>query len=63
MKDWQHQAHVKWEDRYSAEIVPKYRGKAILGTSGVGTRGGEEQCVGPCVQGKKTVRSGKTKVV
>jgi putative transposase len=28
MKDWQSQAHVKWECKYHVVIVPKYREKA-----------------------------------
>jgi putative transposase len=31
MKDWQSQAHVKWECKYHVVIVPKYRKKAIYG--------------------------------
>jgi len=31
MKDWQSQAHVKWECKYHVVIVPKYRKKAIFG--------------------------------
>ena len=27
MKDWQSQAHVKWECKYHVVIVPKYRAK------------------------------------
>ena len=27
MKDWQSQAHVKWECKYHVVIVPKYRKK------------------------------------
>ena len=27
MKDWQNQAHVKWECKYHVVIVPKYRKK------------------------------------
>jgi len=27
MKDWQSQAHVKWECKYHVVIVPKYREK------------------------------------
>ncbi len=29
MKDWQSQAHVKWECKYHVVIVPKYRKKAL----------------------------------
>ena len=29
MKEWQSQAHVKWECKYHVVIVPKYRKKAI----------------------------------
>ena len=31
MKEWQSQAHVKWECKYHVVIVPKYRKKAIFG--------------------------------
>ena len=31
MKDWQSQAHVKWECKYHVVIVPKYRKKIIYG--------------------------------
>ena len=31
MKDWQSQAHVKWECKYHVVIVPKYRKKRFFG--------------------------------
>ena len=31
MKDWQSQAHVKWECLYHVVIVPKYRRKVFFG--------------------------------
>ena len=31
MKDWQSQAHVKWECKYHVVILPKYRKKAHYG--------------------------------
>jgi len=31
MKDWQSQAHVKWECKYHVVIVPKYRKKTLFG--------------------------------
>jgi putative transposase len=31
MKDWQSQAHVKWECKYHVVIIPKYRKKALYG--------------------------------
>jgi len=31
MKDWQSQAHVKWECKYPVVIVPKYRRKVMYG--------------------------------
>ena len=31
MKDWQSQAHVKWECKYHVVIVPKYRKKVLYG--------------------------------
>ncbi len=31
MKDWQNQAHVKWECKYHVVIVPKYRRKVMYG--------------------------------
>ena len=31
MKDWQSQAHVKWECKYHVVIVPKYRKKIMYG--------------------------------
>jgi putative transposase len=31
MKDWQSQAHVKWECKYHVVIVPKYRRKVFYG--------------------------------
>ena len=31
MKDWQSQAHVKWECKYHVVIVPKYRKKVMYG--------------------------------
>ena len=31
MKDWQSQAHVKWDCKYHVVILPKYRRKAIFG--------------------------------
>jgi len=31
MKDWQSQAHVKWECLYHVVIVPKYRKKTLYG--------------------------------
>ena len=31
MKDWQSQAHVKWECKYHVVIVPKYRRKQMFG--------------------------------
>ena len=32
MKDWQSQAHVKWECKYHVVILPKYRKKALYGS-------------------------------
>ena len=32
MKDWQSQAHVKWECKYHVVIVPKYRQKRFFGS-------------------------------
>jgi len=31
MKDWQSQAHVKWECKYHVVIMPKYRRKVLYG--------------------------------
>ena len=31
MKDWQSQAHVKWECKYHVVIIPKYRKKVLYG--------------------------------
>ena len=31
MKDWQSQAHVKWDCKYHVVILPKYRQKALFG--------------------------------
>ena len=31
MKDWQSQAHVKWECKYHVVILPKYRKKVFYG--------------------------------
>jgi len=31
MKDWQSQAHVKWECKYHVVILPKYRKKRLYG--------------------------------
>ena len=31
MKDWQSQAHVKWECKYHVVIIPKYRRKEFYG--------------------------------
>ena len=31
MKDWQSQAHVKWDCKYHVVIVPQYRKKALYG--------------------------------
>ena len=31
MKDWQRQAHVKWECKYHVVLVPKYRRKELFG--------------------------------
>lgn len=31
MKDWQSQAHVKWDCKYHVVIVPKYRRKVFYG--------------------------------
>lgn len=31
MKDWQSQAHVKWECKYHVVILPKYRHKVFYG--------------------------------
>ena len=31
MKDWQSQAHVKWECKYHIVIIPKYRRKILYG--------------------------------
>ena len=31
MKDWQSQAHVKWDCKYHVVILPKYRRKVIFG--------------------------------
>ena len=31
MKDWQSQAHVKWECKYHVVFIPKYRKKALYG--------------------------------
>ena len=30
-KDWQSQAHVKWDCKYHVVILPKYRRKALYG--------------------------------
>jgi len=32
VKDWQSQAHVKWECKYHVVIVPKYRQKRFFGS-------------------------------
>ena len=32
MKDWQSQAHVKWECKYHLVILPKYRKKVLYGS-------------------------------
>ncbi len=32
MKDWQSQAHVKWDCKYHVVILPKYRRKVLYGT-------------------------------
>ena len=32
MKDWQSQAHVRWECLYHVVIVPKYRKKTLYGS-------------------------------
>ena len=29
MKDWQSQAHVKWDCKYHVVILPKYRRKVL----------------------------------
>ena len=31
MKDWQSQAHVKWECKYHVVIIPKYRRRVLYG--------------------------------
>jgi putative transposase len=31
MKDWQSQAHVKWDCKYHVVILPKYRKKQLFG--------------------------------
>ena len=31
MKDWQSQAHVKWDCKYHVVLVPKYRKKVLYG--------------------------------
>ncbi len=31
MKDWQSQAHVKWDCKYHVVILPKYRKKVVYG--------------------------------
>ena len=31
MKDWQSQAHIKWECTYHVVIIPKYRRKMLYG--------------------------------
>ena len=31
MKDWQGQAHVKWDSKYHVVILPKYRRKVLYG--------------------------------
>src|SRR6056297_3936238 len=31
MKDWQSQAHVKWDCKYHIVIVPKYRTRVFFG--------------------------------
>ncbi len=31
MKDWQSQAHVKWDCKYHVVIVPKYRQRVFFG--------------------------------
>ena len=31
MKDWQSQAHVKWDCKYHVVILPKYRKKTLYG--------------------------------
>jgi REP-associated tyrosine transposase len=31
MKDWQSQAHVKWECKYHVVVLPKYRRKTLYG--------------------------------
>ncbi len=31
MKDWQSQAHVKWDCKYHVVILPKYRRKVLYG--------------------------------
>jgi len=33
MKDWQSQAHVKWECKHHVAIIPKYRKKTLFGRS------------------------------
>ena len=31
MKDWQSQAHVRWDCKYHVVILPKYRRKVLYG--------------------------------
>ena len=31
MKDWQSQAHVRWECKFHVVIIPKYRKKRLYG--------------------------------
>jgi len=31
MKDWQSEAHIKWECKYHVVIIPKYRRKVLYG--------------------------------
>ena len=44
MKDWQSQAHVKWDCKYHVVIIPKYRRKVLYGRM----RRGIGQICGTC---------------
>jgi hypothetical protein len=60
MKDWQSQTHVKRAGRSQGTIVPKYREQATYGTNHVSAMGFDERTMRQDLQGKKTVRSGRT---
>ena len=60
MKDWQSQAHVKWDCKYHVVILPKYRRKVLYGRCGEASGRSCEICAGRRISSWWRVRQCRT---